>query len=126
MAGFRPTQCVIGIAGELVKGFTTTHTQERKRSDSQITDEELQKLINGVQKEALRDAERTITWETGLPQVDVRLVHAAVTGSQIDGYPVTNPVGFRAATSRSASSTPSRRSFISARCRAWPSSWIWS
>jgi cell division protein FtsA len=95
MAGFRPTQCVIGIAGELVKGFTTTHTQERKRSDSQITEEELQKLINGVQKEALRDAERTITWETGLPQVDVRLVHAAVTGSQIDGYPVTNPVGFR-------------------------------
>jgi cell division ATPase FtsA len=49
MAGFRPTQCVIGIAGELVKGFTTTHTQERKRSDSPITDEELQKLINGVQ-----------------------------------------------------------------------------
>jgi len=95
MAGFRPTQCVIGIAGELVKGFTTTHTQERKRSDSPITDEELQKLINGVQKEALREAERTITWETGLPQVDVRLVHAAVTGSQIDGYPVTNPVGFR-------------------------------
>jgi cell division protein FtsA len=25
----------------------------------------------------------------------VRLVHAAVTGAQIDGYPVTNPVGFR-------------------------------
>jgi cell division protein FtsA len=27
--------------------------------------------------------------------VDVRLVHAAVTGASIDGYPVTNPVGFR-------------------------------
>ena len=25
MAGFRPTQVVIGIAGELVKGFTTSH-----------------------------------------------------------------------------------------------------
>src|SRR6187431_1986733 len=33
MAGFRPTQVVIGIAGELVKGFTTTLTQERKRPD---------------------------------------------------------------------------------------------
>ena len=30
MAGFRPTQCVIGIAGELVKGFTTTRSLERK------------------------------------------------------------------------------------------------
>ena len=95
MAGFRPTQCVIGIAGELVKGFTTTHSQERKRADVQITDAELQKLIDGVQQAALREAERAITWETGLPQVDVRLVHAAVTGAQIDGYPVTNPVGFR-------------------------------
>ncbi|MGA3058294.1 MAG: cell division FtsA domain-containing protein [Candidatus Limnocylindrales bacterium] len=95
MAGFRPTQCVIGIAGELVKGFTTTHSQERKRPSAPITDAELQKLINGVQHEALREAERAITWETGLPQVDVRLVHAAVTGAQIDGYPVTNPVGFK-------------------------------
>jgi cell division protein FtsA len=95
MAGFRPTQCVIGIAGELVKGFTTTHSQDRRKADVPITEAELQKLINGVQREALREAERAITWETGLPQVDVRLVHAAVTGSQIDGYPVTNPVGFK-------------------------------
>jgi cell division protein FtsA len=95
MAGFRPKQCVIGIAGELVKGFTTTHSQERKHPDAPITDVELQKLIDGVQREALREAERAITWETGLAQVDVRLVHAAVTGSQIDGYPVTNPVGFK-------------------------------
>jgi cell division protein FtsA len=95
MAGFRPTQVVIGIAGELVKGFTTTHSQERKRPDTPITEVELQKLINGVQREALREAERAITWETGLSQVDVRLVHAAVTGALIDGYPVTNPVGFQ-------------------------------
>jgi len=95
MAGFRPTQCVIGIAGELVKGFTTTHSQERKRPDTPITEVELQKLINGVQREALREAERAITWETGLTQVDVRLVHAAVTGALIDGYAVTNPVGFQ-------------------------------
>lgn len=95
MAGFRPTQCVIGMAGELVKGFTTSHSQERRRPDQPITEGELQKLMEGVQREALYEAERAITWETGLPTVDVRLVHAAVTGASIDGYPVTNPVGFR-------------------------------
>ncbi len=95
MAGFRPSQVVIGIAGELVKGFTTTHSQERKRPDTPISDPELQRLIDGVQREALRDAERAITWETGLPNVDVRLVHAAITGAAIDGYAVTNPVGFQ-------------------------------
>ena len=95
MAGFRPTQVVIGIAGELVKGFTTTHSQERKKPDQPITEAELQRLIDVVQREALHEAERAITWETGLPHVDVRLVHAAVTGASIDGYALTNPVGFQ-------------------------------
>src|SRR5690349_23779281 len=81
MAGFRPTQVVIGIAGELVKGFTTTHSQERKRPDQPITEAELSKLIDAVQHDALREAERAITWETGLRHVDVRLVHAAVTNA---------------------------------------------
>jgi cell division protein FtsA len=95
MAGFRPDQVVVGIAGELVKGFTTTHSQERKRPDQPISESELQKLIDLVQREALREAERSITWETGLPNVDVRLVHAAVVGASIDGYALTNPVGFQ-------------------------------
>jgi len=95
MAGFRPRDVVIGIAGELVKGFTTTHSQERKKPDIPITEAELQRLIDGVQREALREAERAITWESGLPHVDVRLVHAAVTGASIDGYALTNPVGFQ-------------------------------
>src|SRR5436190_6902575 len=77
MAGFRPSQVVIGIAGELVKGFTTTLTQERKRPEITIADAELVKLIDQVQREALKEAERSITWETGLPHVDVRLVHSA-------------------------------------------------
>src|SRR4051795_8399159 len=95
MAGFRPTQVVIGIAGELVKGFTTTHVQERKRPGQPITEAELTKLIDAVQKQALVEAERAITWETGLPHVDVRLVHAAIVGASIDGYGLSNPVGFQ-------------------------------
>jgi len=94
MAGFRSRQVIIGIAGELVKGFTTSVSQERKRPDQQLSTRELDVLIAAVQREALREAERTVTWETGLPNVDIRLVHAAVTGASIDGYTVTNPVGF--------------------------------
>ena len=95
MAGFRPTQVVIGIAGELVKGFTTTLTQERKKPEVAISDQELVKLIDSVQREALIEAERSITWETGLPHVDVRLVHSAVVAASIDGYGLTNPIGFQ-------------------------------
>ena len=95
MAGFRPEQVVIGIAGELVKGFTTVVDQQRPKADLPITQPELAKLIEGVQRQAIREAERSVTWETGLQTVDVRLVHAAVVGAWIDGYAVTNPIGFQ-------------------------------
>jgi len=95
MAGFRPEQVVIGIAGELVKGFTTVVDQQRPKADLPITQVELGKLIEGVQRQAMREAERSVTWETGLQSVDVRLVHAAVVGAWIDGYAVTNPIGFQ-------------------------------
>jgi cell division protein FtsA len=95
MAGFRPQQVVIGIAGELVKGFTTVHDQRRDKAEAPITENELAKLIEGVQRQAIREAERSVTWETGLASVDVKLVHAAVVGAWIDGYAVTNPVGFQ-------------------------------
>ena len=95
MAGYRPEQVVIGIAGELVKGFTTVHDQQRLKPDVPITQAELGKLIEAVQRKAMGEAERSVTWETGLQSVDVRLVHAAVVGAWIDGYAVTNPIGFQ-------------------------------
>jgi cell division protein FtsA len=102
MAGFRPEQVVIGIAGELVKGFTTVVDQQRPKADLPITQPELGKLIEGVQRQAMKEAERSVTWETGLQSVDVRLVHAAVVGAWIDGYAVTNPIGFQGRTVRIA------------------------
>src|SRR5262245_55493259 len=95
MAGFRPEQVVIGIAGELVKGFTTVVDQQRPKADLPITEAELAKLIEGVQRQAMREAERAVTGETGVQSVSVRLVHGAVVGAWIDGYAVTNPIGFQ-------------------------------
>ncbi|CAN5462196.1 hypothetical protein BH24CHL9_BH24CHL9_04630 [soil metagenome] len=95
MAGSSPRRVVIGIADELVKGFTTSLSVERRRPDTPLTDAELDRLIEDVEHEAMAEAQRTITWETGLPNVDVRLVHATVASAGIDGYAVTNPVGFQ-------------------------------
>ena len=95
MSGRRAEKVVIGIAGELVKGFTTTRTAERRRPDSAVTHSELERLLEEIESDAAAEAQRTITWETGLPNVDVRLVHAGVASAGIDGYAVSNPVGFQ-------------------------------
>ena len=95
MSERRCTKVVVGIAGELVKGFTTTRSIERRKPSSSVTHSELEHLLEDVEQDASAEAQRTITWETGLPNVDVRLVHASVASAAIDGYAVTNPVGFQ-------------------------------
>jgi cell division protein FtsA len=95
MAGSACEKVVIGIAGELVKGFTTTRSVERKRPEDSVTHSELERLLEEIEADAAAEAQRTITWETGLPGVDVRLVQASVASAGIDGYAVSNPVGFQ-------------------------------
>jgi cell division protein FtsA len=95
MSERHPEKVVVGIAGELVKGFSTTRTAERKRPDAPVTHSELERLLEEIEADAAAEAQRTITWETGLPNVDVRLVHAGVASAGIDGYAVSNPVGFQ-------------------------------
>ena len=97
MAGLRPTAGVIGIAGELVKGTTSTGVIRREDPPAPMTEEELARIVEQVQSEALADAEHRIAWESGVERLDVRLVHAAVVELKIDGYPVSNPIGFTGA-----------------------------
>jgi cell division protein FtsA len=97
MAGLRPGAGVIGIAGELVKGTTSTGVIRRDDPPAPITEDELARIVEQVQAEALADAERRIAWESGVERLDVRLVHAAVVELKIDGYPVSNPIGFTGA-----------------------------
>jgi cell division protein FtsA len=97
MAGLQATSAVIGIAGELVKGTTSNGAVRREDPHAPMTEDELQQIVEQVQIEALADAERRIAWESGVERLDVRLVHAAVVELKIDGYPVSNPIGFTGA-----------------------------
>jgi len=86
---------IIGIAGELVKGTTTTVRVVRKESTKPIDIAEMEKIINLVQDRAQAKAKQQLAWELGGKEVDVRLVNSALVSIEIDGYPVTNPIGFQ-------------------------------
>jgi cell division protein FtsA len=94
MAGLRPGTAVIGIAGELVKGTTTVQTLRREQPQNPLTDSELERIVQRAQSDALDEAEKRIAWESGVERLEVRLVHAAIVEMKIDGYPVSNPIGF--------------------------------
>ncbi|HEX2195101.1 MAG TPA: cell division FtsA domain-containing protein [Candidatus Limnocylindria bacterium] len=96
-AGVKPRAAVIGIAGELVKGTTSTGVVRRNDPKLPLSDGELERIVTRVQGEALDEAERRIAWESGVERLDVRLVHAAIVEIKIDGYGVSNPIGFTGA-----------------------------
>jgi cell division protein FtsA len=94
-AGISVRGAVIGIAGELVKGTTTRVRCRRQNPDKDLTIEEVERIITLVQQRAKDKARQQLAWELGGKDVEIRLVNSALVSIEIDGYAVTNPVGFK-------------------------------
>jgi cell division protein FtsA len=94
-AGVSVRTAVIGIAGELVKGTTTTVRVQRKNPTAPLDVAEMDKIIKLVQERAEAKAKQQLAMELGGKAVEVRLVNSALVSIDIDGYPVTNPIGFQ-------------------------------
>ena len=90
-----PGQAVIGIAGEQVKGFSTSMTVPRADPTLKINEVELLQSLQLVQKRALREAQHAMSLELGVPDVNVKLINSAITSVRIDGYTVVDPLGFQ-------------------------------
>lgn len=86
---------VMGIAGELVKGTTSTIKCTRKDPTLEIDVAEMEQIVALVQERASAQAQKNIMTELGGKNLDVRLVNSALVGITIDGYNVTNPIGFK-------------------------------
>jgi cell division protein FtsA len=95
MAGVRAKEVIVGIAGELIKGNTASIKYRRANADKPITDEEMTEIINKVQNRAGEKARREVAIETNNPDVEVRLINSALVSLRIDGYKVSNPIGFK-------------------------------
>ncbi|HSW36798.1 MAG TPA: cell division FtsA domain-containing protein [Candidatus Saccharimonadales bacterium] len=94
-AGVSVRTAIIGIAGELVKGTTTTVKVSRKLPTKPLDLTEMEKIVHLVQERAEAKAKQQLAWELGGKEVEVRLVNSALVSIEIDGYPVTNPIGFQ-------------------------------
>ncbi len=89
------SNAIVGIAGELVKGTTTTVHYERIKPEVRIDLPELKNIIQKVQWKAYERIRHQLAWETGQNEIDIRLINAAIVDVRIDGYRVINPVGFQ-------------------------------
>lgn len=94
-AGATSKLAVVGIAGELVKGNTATVRYRRKNGNKPLTEQEMSLIIQRVQEKAGQNARREIADETNNPDVEVRLINSAIVSITIDGYKISNPIGFK-------------------------------
>jgi cell division protein FtsA len=94
-AGLQAKRAVIGIAGELVKGVTNTIRYRRPQPDRPLDEAEMEFIIEKVQERASTKAQKQIALETGNEEVEVKLVNSALVSIHIDGYKVSNPIGFQ-------------------------------
>jgi cell division protein FtsA len=94
-AGVSVRGAIIGIAGELVKGTTTTVRVARKQPNKSLDLVEMERIIKLVQQRAEAKAKKQMALELGGKDIEVRLVNSALVGIEIDGYQVTNPIGFQ-------------------------------
>ncbi|NTW62224.1 hypothetical protein HGB25_02335 [Candidatus Saccharibacteria bacterium] len=94
-AGIQAKKVVIGIAGELVKGVTNTIRYRRPQTDRPLDVSEMEFIIQKVQERAQGKAQKQIALETGNADVEIKLVNSALVSIHIDGYKVSNPIGFQ-------------------------------
>lgn len=94
-SGVDVREAIIGIAGELVKGKTSTIKYKRSDAEAAMTIEEIEDIVTKAQAKAYELARNQLALESGNKTIDVRMVNSALVGIEIDGYPVSNPVGFQ-------------------------------
>lgn len=94
-AGLQAKRVVIGIAGELVKGVTHTIRYRRPQPDRALDVAEMEFIIEKVQERASAKAQKQIALETGNEDVEIKLVNSALVSIHIDGYKISNPIGFQ-------------------------------
>lgn len=95
VAGLRPIEVVMGIAGQFVQGATLERRFRRQRPGRPLSRRELQSMLAVAREEAIAHARDTLASQTGLEALDVELVDSSLVEVRIDGYRVKSPLDFQ-------------------------------
>src|SRR5258708_40079332 len=91
MARTVPGQVVVGIAGELIKGFSSTIAYPRENSKSRVRSGEMSAMLQMVQRRALREAQHLLEMERSYGQLEARLGPAGRNNHRGGPHPGPHP-----------------------------------
>jgi len=89
-----PLKVVLGAAGDLVHGDSITKRYIREDAKEKINLIELKNIIQKTQWSAWDNIRKFVRDETGYSEFNVKLINSRIQEIKVDGYRVTNPIGF--------------------------------
>ena len=90
----RPRKIIIGMNGNFVKGVSVKVNYKRRTNRHRIGERELKNIISEIQRN-LHGNVKKIVQKKEIFDFDIFITHSSITNINIDGYKVTNPVGFK-------------------------------
>ncbi len=94
----KPTSLIMSLPGDLVKSLVTTVHYHRNHSESHIDATELKNIVYKVQWKAYEQMRELTTKNQEEIVPDVKLINTSVIDVKVDGYKITNPLGFQGGT----------------------------
>ncbi len=94
-ARLSPSKILLGIGGEFIKGKASAQSYKRDDKEAKINLSELRNMVHKLQWSAFAKMRKQVSAETGYSEIDTKLVMADIVDIKVDGYRVSNPLGFQ-------------------------------
>lgn len=94
-AGLKTDQVIIGTTNQFIKGSTTTLNYLRENPSEPIDFLEMKNIIQKVQWKIFDKIRQELSIETGLAEIEIKLISGTLVDLRLDGYKVINPIGFQ-------------------------------
>ncbi|MEP7103854.1 MAG: cell division FtsA domain-containing protein [Candidatus Dojkabacteria bacterium] len=90
-----PKDMIIGIAGESVQGVNILVNVERESPDTEITEKEIEQIIQKVKKHTFESTKEDLSEELGIPSKQLVEIDSYINSVYIDGVRVLNALGYK-------------------------------
>jgi len=94
IAKIKPRKIIIGLNGNIVRGVSININYKRKINKDRIGEREVKNIISEI-RGGLCENVKKIIQKKEVSDSDIFITHSTITNINIDGYKVSNPIGFR-------------------------------
>ena len=94
MAGLEVSRAIVEMSGQSLKCSTALVSYDRKNASETIDLSEIKNIVQKSQWRAFDDLRKREAEECGLAETEIKLVDGLITNVKIDGYRVSDPIGF--------------------------------